>query len=92
MDIRYSSLEISGVLNIFGDIFFVFTCDMGIEGAGLATMLGQLAALVILRWHVQRGVCVFLKSTNKAHIEENIDIFDANKSVYFSQNDLEMVG
>jgi Na+-driven multidrug efflux pump len=40
-----------GVLNIFGDIFFVFTCDMGIEGAGLATMLGQSAAFVILCTH-----------------------------------------
>jgi putative MATE family efflux protein len=37
-----------GVFNIFGDIFFVFTCDMGIEGAGLATMLGQVIAFVIL--------------------------------------------
>jgi putative MATE family efflux protein len=40
-----------GILNIFGDIFFVFTCDMGIEGAGLATMLGQSAALIILCTH-----------------------------------------
>ncbi|MDR2816961.1 MAG: hypothetical protein LBB62_09715 [Proteiniphilum sp.] len=41
------SVICGGVLNIFGDIFFVFTCDMGIEGAGLATMLGQLTALLI---------------------------------------------
>jgi diketogulonate reductase-like aldo/keto reductase/alkylhydroperoxidase/carboxymuconolactone decarboxylase family protein YurZ len=63
-------------------------------------------AQVILRWHVQRGVCVFPKSTNKAHIEENIDIFDftlndedmakiaaldTNKSVYFPQTDPDVV-
>jgi putative MATE family efflux protein len=45
------SVVSGGVLNIFGDIFFVFTCDMGIEGAGLATMLGQSAAFVILCTH-----------------------------------------
>jgi putative MATE family efflux protein len=40
-----------GVFNIFGDVFFVFTCDMGIEGAGLATMLGQAVAFIILCTH-----------------------------------------
>jgi putative MATE family efflux protein len=46
-----------GVLNIFGDIFFVFTCDMGIEGAGLATMLGQLVAFIILCTHFFNKKC-----------------------------------
>jgi diketogulonate reductase-like aldo/keto reductase/alkylhydroperoxidase/carboxymuconolactone decarboxylase family protein YurZ len=67
---------------------------------------GKSVAQVVLRWHAQRGVCVFPKSTNKAHIEENIDIFDfelsvddmakiaaldTNRSVYFSQTDPEVV-
>jgi diketogulonate reductase-like aldo/keto reductase/alkylhydroperoxidase/carboxymuconolactone decarboxylase family protein YurZ len=67
---------------------------------------GKSVAQVILRWHVQRGVCVFPKSTNKAHIKENIDIFDfelsdgdmtniaaldMNKSVYFDASDPEVV-
>lgn len=30
-----------GIFNIFGDIFFVFGCDMGIFGAGLATAIGR---------------------------------------------------
>jgi putative MATE family efflux protein len=46
-----------GVLNIFGDIFFVFTCDMGIEGAGLATMLGQMAAFIVLCTHFFNKKC-----------------------------------
>lgn len=29
-----------GVFNVFGDYFFVFTCDMGVFGAGLATAIG----------------------------------------------------
>jgi putative MATE family efflux protein len=52
------SVICGGVLNIFGDIFFVFICDMGIEGAGLATMLGQLVALVILSGHFFSKKCM----------------------------------
>ena len=31
-----------GVFNVFGDSFFVFTCDMGVFGAGLATALSLI--------------------------------------------------
>ena len=38
-----------GIFNIFGDYFFVFTCDRGIYGAGLATAIGSgISFLVIL--------------------------------------------
>lgn len=30
-----------GIFNIFGDYFFVFVCDMGAYGAGLATAIGS---------------------------------------------------
>lgn len=40
-----------GVFNIGGDYFFVFVCDMGAEGAGLATALGQVLAVCILVSH-----------------------------------------
>lgn len=36
------------VLNIFGDIFFMFALDMGIAGAGLSTALSQLISFCIL--------------------------------------------
>jgi putative MATE family efflux protein len=51
------SVIFGGVLNIFGDVFFVFTCDMGIEGAGLATMLGQVAAFIVLCTHFFNKKC-----------------------------------
>ncbi|MHB9292392.1 MATE family efflux transporter [Hollandina sp. SP2] len=51
------SVICGGALNIFGDIFFVFTCNMGIEGAGLATTLGQAAALLILCSHFLGKKC-----------------------------------
>lgn len=37
-----------GVFNIAGDYYFVFTCDMGISGAGLATAIGQVIHIAIL--------------------------------------------
>lgn len=40
-----------GVFNIFGDVFFVFTLDMGILGAGLATCLGALISLLVMLTH-----------------------------------------
>lgn len=40
-----------GVFNIFGDYFFVFVADMGIEGAGLATAIGQTIVVCILCSH-----------------------------------------
>lgn len=48
------STILGGGFNIFGDIFFVFTCDMGIGGAGLATFLGQVISVVVLLVHFFR--------------------------------------
>lgn len=40
-----------GVFNVFGDYFFVFTLDMGIMGAGLATALGAVLSLTVMLSH-----------------------------------------
>ena len=40
-----------GVLNIFGDYFFVFTLDMGVDGAGLATAIGAAMTFLVLLTH-----------------------------------------
>ena len=40
-----------GIFNIFGDYFFVFTCDMGIYGAGLATAIGSGISFVVMMTH-----------------------------------------
>ncbi|MGM0215349.1 MATE family efflux transporter [Enterococcus sp. AZ109] len=42
---------ISGVVNIVGDIFFTFTLDMGIFGAGLATGLSGVISVLIMLLH-----------------------------------------
>ena len=40
-----------GVFNIFGDYFFVFVCDMGIFGAGLATAIGSGVSFLVMLTH-----------------------------------------
>ncbi len=50
-----------GIFNMFGDYFFVFTCDMGILGAGLATAIGSVITFVVLLSH-------FVKKTNTLHL------------------------
>ena len=43
-----------GVFNVFGDYFFVFTCDMGISGAGLATAIGSGISFLVMLTHFLR--------------------------------------
>lgn len=40
-----------GIFNIFGDYFFVFTCDMGAFGAGLATAVGTVISILVMVAH-----------------------------------------
>ncbi len=40
-----------GIFNVFGDYFFVFICDMGIFGAGLATAIGSGISFIIMLTH-----------------------------------------
>ena len=40
-----------GVINVFGDFFFVFTMNMGAMGAGLATALCALITFIIMLSH-----------------------------------------
>lgn len=40
-----------GIFNIFGDYFFVFTCQMGAYGAGLATAIGTVISVSVMLTH-----------------------------------------
>ena len=40
-----------GIFNVFGDYFFVFTLDMGIMGAGLATAIGSVITTAVMVSH-----------------------------------------
>ena len=40
-----------GIFNVFGDYFFVFPCDMGVYGAGLATAIGSAISFIVMITH-----------------------------------------
>lgn len=40
-----------GIFNVFGDYFFVFPCNMGIYGAGLATAIGSGISFLVMLTH-----------------------------------------
>ena len=40
-----------GIFNVFGDYFFVFPCNMGIYGAGLATAIGSIISFIVMITH-----------------------------------------
>lgn len=40
-----------GIFNVFGDWFFVFFLDMGVMGAGLATVLGSVFSMFLMCTH-----------------------------------------
>lgn len=50
-----------GIFNVFGDYFFVFTCDMGIYGAGLATAIGSCISFLVMMTH-------FVRKKNTLHL------------------------
>lgn len=58
----------AGIFNIFGDYFFVFVCDMGIIGAGIATMIGAAVSLIIMLIH-------FFKKKNTLKLVFSKDVF-----------------
>ncbi len=45
---------VGGIFNMFGDYFCVFTLNMGIFGAGLATAIGQCLSTLIMLSHFWR--------------------------------------
>lgn len=58
-----------GIFNVFGDYFFVFTCDMGILGAGLATAIGAVMSFLLMLVHffLKKNTLHFVKPIRLAH-------------------------
>ncbi|MGM9809584.1 MAG: aldo/keto reductase [Paludibacteraceae bacterium] len=46
----------------------------------IADRHGKSLHQVVLRWHIQRGIAVFPMSRNKAHMADNMNIFDFSLS------------
>ena len=62
------SVIIGGVFNAIGDYLFVFTFDMGIFGAGLATSLGLVISTLIMMIH-------FFKKNNTLKLVKPTKVF-----------------
>ena len=58
-----------GIFNIFGDIFLVFGCDMGIFGAGLATAIGAAISTCVMLTHFlsRKNTLCLVKPTHLLH-------------------------
>ena len=63
-----------GIFNVFGDWFFVFSLDMGVMGAGLATVMGSVFSLVIMLTH-------FFSKRNTLRLEKPTKLFSMLKSI-----------
>ncbi|MGM9666872.1 MAG: MATE family efflux transporter [Eubacteriales bacterium] len=63
-----------GVFNVFGDWFFVFALDLGVMGAGLATVMGSLFSLLIMLTH-------FFSKRNTLRLERPTKLFSMLKSI-----------
>ena len=50
----------SSVLNILLDIVFILLCGMGVEGAGIATLLSQMFASLLCWWFIKRHMTILV--------------------------------
>ena len=66
-----------GVFNVFGDWFFVFALEMGVMGAGLATVMGSVFSLLIMLTH-------FFSKRNTLRLERPTKLFSMLKSISVS--------
>jgi 2,5-diketo-D-gluconate reductase A len=55
--------------------------------AGIGKQYNKSIAQVCLRWHFQRGIVAIPRSSQKAHMMENLDIFDFE----LSESDLQAI-
>lgn len=71
-----TAVIIAGIFNAIGDYFFVFTCDMGIFGAGLATAIGLYISIMIMLSHFfrKKNTLRFVKPTKVFHKVSKIAI------------------
>lgn len=75
-----------GLFNIIGDYLFVFTFDMGIFGAGLATSIGSIITFIILITHFFSKKCTIkikLPSSIKQYFIDCKDISINGFSSFF---------
>lgn len=75
-ELAAKAVLLGGIFNVFGDYFFVFIMDLGIFGAGLATVLGSITSLIIMCSHFfcKRNTLHFVKPTHLIHQLRTISV------------------
>lgn len=63
-----------GIFNVFGDYFCVFTLDLGIMGAGIATAVGNVFSIIIMCTH-------FFRKKNTLHLVKPTNLFIKLKNI-----------
>lgn len=63
-----------GICNVFGDYFFVFVCDMGIFGAGLATAIGSGISFAVMMTH-------FFRRKNTLRLVKPVGLFSMLREI-----------
>ncbi len=66
-----------GIFNMVGDYIFVFTCKMGIFGAGLATAIGSVISFAVLVSH-------FFSRKNTLKFVMPTHFFEQTKQIYIT--------
>lgn len=72
-----------GIFNIFGDYFFVFTLNMGIKGAGLATAAGGAISTLVLLSHFFTKKNTLHYKKPKRIVFKSIQIVQTGFSTFF---------
>ena len=78
-----ASVLAGGIFNIFGDWFFVFPCDMGLYGAGLATAIGSVISFVIMLTHFFSRRCTLRLEKPKRFLHQSTRIAVTGFSTFF---------
>ena len=81
-----------GVFNVFGDYFFVFTCDMGVFGAGLATAIGSGITFTVMLSHFFSRRCTLRPVLTTGFSTFFLDIAMGILTMLFNRQILQGVG
>jgi putative MATE family efflux protein len=63
---------IGGVINVFGDLFFLLVLHMGVSGAALATVLSQGIAALLSLYHLTRLPDAYRLKASHIHIRKDL--------------------
>lgn len=73
-ELATKAVLIGGIFNVIGDYFFVFTLNLGIMGAGIATAMGSLLSLLIMCSH-------FFRKKNSLRLVKTQKLFSKLQSI-----------